>query len=78
MTPRVREYVRIEAKAIGTTPRRVMGPSHKPKDVLARRKVWRRLRDDGFTTTQIGKWTNRDHSTVVVGLQRLALREAAQ
>lgn len=31
----------------------------------ARKEVMIRLRADGFSTTQIGRWMDRDHSTVV-------------
>lgn len=35
----------------------------------ARRAVMHRLRQEGATTTQIGRWLGRDHSTVVVALR---------
>ena len=72
MTPRVRLYACIAAANHGTTIPRMFGESRAKPDIQARWEVMRRLRDDGFSSTQIGAWTNRDHSTVLHGLKRHA------
>lgn len=69
MTPRVREYAAQEAARAGVCADLVLrsfpgnGQGHPAK--AARRAVLRRLRADGFTTTQIGRWFGIDHSTVI-------------
>jgi chromosomal replication initiation ATPase DnaA len=35
----------------------------------ARTDVMRRLHDNGFSTSQIGRWLQRDHSTVIYHLR---------
>lgn len=71
MTPRVRLYACIAAANHKTTIKCVMGESRSRPDVYARREVMRRLRDDGFSYSQIGRWLDRDHSTVMFGLGSL-------
>lgn len=68
MTPRVRTYARIAACGRGTSVEAVLGQSHYACDAAARKQVWRWLRADGFSFTQIGRWTGRHHSSVTKGL----------
>lgn len=78
MTPRVRQYVAEAAQRHGTTPEAVMlkrpqfgkgfPRPHCASD--ARREVMNRLRADGFTVTQVGRWFGVDHSTVSYWLRR--------
>lgn len=75
MTPRVLRYATEAAIAHDTTLRDVMSRSQRRAPVAARREAWSRLRTDGFHTTQIGRWFDRKHSTVVIGLQRARLPE---
>ena len=70
MTPRVRLYACIAAANHGTSIKRVMGESRTRADVEARWEIMRRLHDDGFSLSQIGRWIKRDHSTVIHGLRR--------
>jgi chromosomal replication initiation ATPase DnaA len=70
MTQRVRLYACIEAANHGTTIGRVLGACRSRPEVLARWEVMRRLREDGFSTTLIGHWLHRDHTTVLHGLQQ--------
>jgi chromosomal replication initiation ATPase DnaA len=39
----------------------------------ARQAVMRRLRDDGFAMAQIGRWMNRDHTTVLHAVRKGAM-----
>lgn len=65
MTPRVRLYAEEIGFWHGVKPRAIMSRSQKRPVAHARGDVMRRLRRDGFTTTQIGKWMGRNHATVV-------------
>lgn len=68
VTGRVRLYACIAAANHKTTPTRVLSDCRTRRDVYARREVMRRLYDEGFSYSQIGRWLNRDHSTVMFGL----------
>ncbi len=70
MSPRVKAYVADAAAVYGTTADRVLGKSQRAADVAARRTVWRKLQADGFSLTQIGRWTGRHHTTVLFGLRQ--------
>jgi chromosomal replication initiation ATPase DnaA len=63
-TDRVRGYAREEAMRFGTTAGRILSKSRKWEDVSARAAVMRRLREDGFSLSLIGRWMGRDHTTV--------------
>lgn len=69
MTPRVKQYVAEEATRSGVMASDVLSKHphgymvHPAKE--ARRAVMTRLRADGFSTTQIGRWFGIDHSTVI-------------
>lgn len=64
MTPRVRIYAEQEAARHGADVAAVLGRDRGRKSARARQAVMRRLAADGFTFTQIGRWMQRDHSTV--------------
>lgn len=71
MTLRVRLYAFIAATEHGTTVAAIMGERRDTATVQARWTIWRWLHDDGFSLAQIGRWTNRDHTSVIHGLRRL-------
>ena len=68
-TVRTLSYVYEESRARGVPVELVMSRSRRRSAVRARQAVMRRLRADGFSTVQIGRWLGRDHSTVVHGLR---------
>ena len=76
LTPRVRLYACIAAANHGTTIARVLGESRARRETAARREVWRRLYDDGFSYAAIGRFTDRDHATVIHGLKKSMSPEA--
>lgn len=69
---RARLYGCIAAANHGTTIGALFGESRQRQDVAARREVWRKMKDDGFSLSEIGRLTNRDHSTVLHGLRATA------
>lgn len=69
---RVRLYACIAAANHGTTAARIFGHTRNASDIQARRELWSRLYNDGFNTTQIGRWTDRHHTTVAYALDRLS------
>jgi hypothetical protein len=70
MTPRVRQYAE-EIAAEHDLPAIALLSCHRSRVVWrARRKLFQRLKDDGFNSLQIGKWTGRDPSTVRAALTR--------
>ena len=71
LTPRVRLYACIAAANHGTTIARVLGESRARREAAARCEVWRRLYDDGFSYAAIGRFTDRDHATVMHGLKKI-------
>lgn len=75
--PRVRLYACIAAAEHHVNIGEVLGSSRTRPAVLARWDVMRRLRNDGFSTPQIGRWLDRDHSTVVYGLRNHAMAQGS-
>jgi hypothetical protein len=73
-TGRVRLYACIAAANHGTTIPGVLGESRHRPDVGARQEVMCRLYDDGFPLAQIGRFLNRDHSTVIHAVKKLRPR----
>lgn len=71
-TGRVRRYACIAAANHKTTLPQVLGESRSRCDVYARREVMRRLHSDGFSYSQIGRLLDRDHSTVMFNLGKIA------
>jgi chromosomal replication initiation ATPase DnaA len=72
MTPRVHRYAYEAAQELGVEQAAVMGRSRLPVLCQARWRVMKRLRADGFTVKQIGRWLDRDHTTVLYGLKAVA------
>jgi chromosomal replication initiator protein len=74
MTPREKNLAEIDAIAelYGYTLEDILGKSKLKALVEVRRKciVW--LRGKGYSTTEIGRIMNRDHSTIVHALQKVA------
>ena len=77
MTPREKNLAEIDAIAelYGYTLEDILGKSKLKELVAVRRKcvVW--LREKGYSTTEIGRIMNRDHSTIVHSLQKVAAAE---
>jgi DNA-binding NarL/FixJ family response regulator len=65
VTPRVRQYVAEEASAAGIDAGDIFTRSKRRPVAYARRRVAVRLRTDGFSYQQIGRWLGLDHSTIV-------------
>lgn len=70
MTPRVKRYAEEIAAEHDVSVRAILSFDRTGSLWRARRAVWRRLRDDGFSSAQIGAWFNRDGSTVRATLSR--------
>jgi chromosomal replication initiator protein len=74
MTPREKNLAEIDAIAelYGYTLEDILGKSKLKALVAVRRKciVW--LRGKGYSTTEIGRIMNRDHTTIVHALQKVA------
>jgi chromosomal replication initiator protein len=74
MTPREKNFAEIDAIAelYGYTLEDILGKSKLKALVAVRRKciVW--LRGKGYSTTEIGRIMNRDHTTIVHALQKVA------
>ena len=79
MTPRGRNLAEIDAIAElhGYTLADILGKRKQRPLVEVRRKCVVRLRSFGYSTTEIGRIMNRDHSTIVHSLQKMAAMEAA-
>jgi chromosomal replication initiation ATPase DnaA len=69
VTPRVRHYTTRAAALFGMDPEQVFMRRRSVDYVIARALVWDALRADGFSYSQIGRWTGRDHSTVMNALK---------
>lgn len=66
MTPRARLYAEQSAARNQVTVDEIFSRDRTRRVVTARNEVMRRLRwQDGFTTSQIGRWMGRDRSTVL-------------
>lgn len=66
---RVRKLVRAAAEMFNTTEKGILSPSRRQVHVRPRRMVYLALREEGKSMEQIGRWLNRDHTTVVHGCQ---------
>ncbi len=81
MTPRVRAYAEEIGFWHGVPASKILSPSHEHHASHARGDLMRRLRAEGFSTVQIGRWLHRDHSTVVYwtrnGYRRRCLHKGA-
>jgi chromosomal replication initiation ATPase DnaA len=74
MTPRERNLADIGeiAYKYGFTVEDMLGPRRFKKMVAVRRECIGMLRAKGYSTTEIGRIMNRDHSSIVTSLQTLA------
>lgn len=70
MTPRVRQYAAEIAAEHDVSPEAILSPCRKAPAARARNQLYRRLSRDGFNSLQIGRWLERDPSTVRAGLNR--------
>lgn len=71
MTPKVRHYAAEVAAEYAVTVDDLVGSRKLAGSLpVARRALYRRLRDDGHTSGQIGLWLGRDGSTVRAALTR--------
>lgn len=68
----VRERASYIARCIGFTLDELREPSRTPRRVAARLFIALKLRDLGASYPQIGRALNRDHSTLIQGLQKRA------
>lgn len=66
---RVEEYAAEAAAAYHVAPIDVMGTGRTVAFVEARRAVWKRLFDDGFSTSSIARAVGRHHTTVMHALK---------
>lgn len=74
LTPKEKNLADIGeiAYKYGYTAEDVLGKSRYKRLVMVRRECVGMLRAKGYSTTEIGRIMNRDHSTIVVSLQILA------
>lgn len=74
LTPKEKNLADIKeiAYKYGYTAEDVLGKSRYKRLVMVRRQCVGMLRAKGYSTTEIGRIMNRDHSTIVVSLQILA------
>jgi chromosomal replication initiation ATPase DnaA len=74
MTPREKNLAAIGeiAYKYGYTVEDMLGPRRFKKMVAVRRECIVMLRAKGYSTTEIGRIMNRDHSSIVTSLQTLA------
>jgi chromosomal replication initiation ATPase DnaA len=79
MTPREKNLTIIDYIASGTEFTRddILGRRKFPDLVAVRRNCVMAFRNMGYSTLQIGRIMNRDHSTIVHAIQQHAKREAA-
>ena len=71
MTPRQANILEMEviARKYGYTAEDVIGKNRQKQLVSVRRQCVVMLREKGYSTTEIGRIMNRDHSTIVHALQ---------
>jgi chromosomal replication initiation ATPase DnaA len=72
MTPRQKIHARMDAIASehGYTVADILGRSRLKRLVAVRRLCVLMLKDDGFSTTEIGRLMNRCHTTIVHALNK--------
>jgi chromosomal replication initiation ATPase DnaA len=71
----MREIFEAAAVEAGMTLNEIRGPRRDRNACKAREDAYAACRDAGFTLGQIAKYVNRDHTTVLNGLQRYKLRQ---
>jgi hypothetical protein len=72
----VRPLVTELARAAGVEPADVLGRTHRAKVVRVRHEAWRRLHAMKYSTVQIGRMFDRDHTAVMYGLRALGAKGA--
>lgn len=74
MTPREKNLRDINhlAEGYGYTVVDILGPKRSKHLVYVRNLCVFMLRDKGYSTTEIGRIMNRDHSTIVHALNKVA------
>lgn len=72
MTPIVLQYAEEAAANHSVTLGAIFSTGRKAAVVAARREIWKRLRDRGWSLTRIGEATGFDHSTVYYGISEAA------
>ncbi len=70
MTPQARAIIKEIAELRGLEPREILGRSRFQNVVRARVEVAKRLDERGYSSPQIGKILNRDHTTVLYYIGR--------
>lgn len=70
----MRDHFEAAAAEAGLTLNEIRGPRRDRVAYRARQVAYAACRDAGFTLSQIGKFANRDHTTVLNGLQRYDAR----
>ena len=70
----MREIFEAAAAEAGMTLNEIRGPRRDRVACLARQVAYAACRDAGFSPGQIGKFVNRDHTTVLNGLKRYEQR----
>lgn len=68
----VRALATSHAFAAGISPELLMSPVHSWRVAHPRMRVWKDLRDRGYSLPGIGAVFDRDHTTIMSGLKRLA------
>lgn len=78
MTPRERNLTIIDhiASDYGYDRTEVLGPRKFKELIEIRHHCIKLFREQGFSTTEIGRIMNRDHTTIVHALQKMAKQEA--
>lgn len=56
---------------LGYTNHDIISYNRDPRLVTLRQLIWMELHNSGFTYEMIGKATNRKHSSVIIGVQRI-------
>jgi chromosomal replication initiator protein len=77
MTPRQANMIAMNdiAKEYDYTAEDIIGKNRSRKLVEIRRKCAVMLREKGYSTTEIGRIMNRDHSTIVHSLKIMAQKQ---
>lgn len=65
LPPRVDFYALVAGVRNNVPRAEIFSRSRRVPVARARKEVMCRLRADGFSTSQIGRWLDRDHSTVI-------------
>jgi chromosomal replication initiation ATPase DnaA len=69
VTPRIRRYLAEAAEIFDVAPDTIVGRSREPAAVAARTAIYQALRQDGFSLTQIARWFDRHHTSILHALR---------